>query len=273
MAGVASSFTFNKLGENSASTTNPLNPQQTAATTMGSAFSDTLFSSTLSSQPTGATVTSSAPSISISSTNPLQPQKTGFSSGLKPFKPSSSFGAALLESLPPIPSEPTTPGEAPQPTQNGGANVGQGLSGGIGSQPTGMPSGFGGLNSQPTGAFGSSLTGIGSQPAGALTSQPTGAFGVLGKSPGVGLRPQMTGTAGGANPFRVSMFPMTTGLSSTFGNGNNAPPVPSFLGSSTTGIGSSQFGMSTSNSAPSFSTNQFGQQPQQPQQNGGASLI
>lgn len=272
MAGVASSFTFNKPGENSTSMTKPLNPQQTATTTTGSAFSDTLFSSTLSSQPTGATVTSSAPSISISSANPLQPQKTGFSSGLKPFKPSSSFGAALLESLPPIPSEPTTPGETPQSTQNGNPNASQGLSSGLGSQPTGMP-GFGGLNSQPTGAFGSSLTGIGSQPTGALNSQPTGAFSALGKAPGVGLRPQMTGTAGGANPFRASMFPMTTGLSSAFGNGNNAPPMPSFLGSSPTGVGGPQFGMSTSNSAPSFSTGQFGQQPQQQQQNGSASLI
>ncbi|EPT01060.1 hypothetical protein FOMPIDRAFT_1036411 [Fomitopsis schrenkii] len=269
MTGVASSFTFNKPGENFASTAKSLNPQQTASTTTGSAFSDTLFSSALSSQPTGATITSSAPSISISSANPLQPQKTGFSSGLKPFKPSSSFGAALFESLPPIPqSAPTTPGESPNPAQNGNTSSSQG----VGTQSTGLPSGFGGFNSQPTGAFGSSLTGISSQPTGALNSHPTGPFGALGKSPGVGLRPQMTGAAGGANPFRASMFPMTTGLSNAFGNGNNAP-MPSFHGSSATGVGNPQFGMSTSNSTPSFSTNQFGQPQQQQQQNGSASLI
>ncbi|KAH9839938.1 ANTH-domain-containing protein [Rhodofomes roseus] len=290
MANVASSFTFNKPGENSSSTAFSLNPQQTASTTTGSTFSDSLFSSSMSSQPTGATVTSSAPSISVSHANPLQPQKTGFNSGLKAFKPSSSFGAALLESLPPIPqSAPTTPGETPQtnspfPTQNGNANQGQsGSTSGLGTQPTGFSSGLGGLNSQPTGAFGSSLTGLGSQPTGALNSQPTGAFGALGKSPGSGLRPQMTGTAGGANPFRASMFPMTTGLSGgNFGSANGAGPTPSFLGSSPTGVGNSQFGMSSSSSAPSFGNTQFGlgqdasklqQQQQQQQQNGSASLI
>ncbi|KAI0734036.1 ANTH domain-containing protein [Fomitopsis betulina] len=269
MTGVASSFTFNKPGENFASTANPLNPQQTASTMTSSAFSDSLFS-TLSSQPTGATATSSAPSISVSSANPLQPQKTGFA-GLKAFKPSSSFGAALLESLPPIPqSAPTTPGGSPYPAQNSNTSSSPGL----GTQPTGLSSGFGGFNSQPTGAFGSSLTGIGSQPTGALNSQPTGAFSTLGKSPGVGLRPQMTG---GANPFRASMFPMATGLSNTSGNGNNS----AFDASSTKGVSNPQFSISASNSMPSFSTGQYGQPQQQPQQqqqqqqqqNGSASLI
>ncbi|KZT65781.1 ANTH-domain-containing protein [Daedalea quercina L-15889] len=277
MAGVASSFTFNKPGENSASPTSPLNPQQTASTTTGSTFSNP-FSSPLSTQPTGATATSSTPSISVSA-NTLQPQKTGFSSGLKPFKPSSSFGAALLESLPPIPqSAPTTPGETtptntPFATQNGNVSTSQGPSGStFGTQPMGLASG---LNSQPTGAFGSSLTGLGSQPTGSLNSQPTGAFSALGKSPGVGLRPQMTGATGGANPFRASMFPMSTGLASgNFGgSANGSAPMPSFLNSSTTGAGSSQFGMSSSLGAPSFGSTQIGQPQQKQQQNGSTSLI
>ncbi|PCH44102.1 ANTH-domain-containing protein [Wolfiporia cocos MD-104 SS10] len=259
MSNVASSFTFNTPGESNGTTgsTSPLLPQPTST---GSTFSDSLFSS-LSSQPTGATATSFGSSTSL-----LQPQKTGFG-GLKPFKPSSSFGAALLESLPPIPqSAPTTPGETPQssltsPTQNG-------------TTSNGLP----GMNSQQNSA-------LGSQPTGAFGSQPTGAFGSLGKSPGVGLRPQMTGSAGAANPFRATMFTATSSATSSgFGAGNAG--MPSFLTSTPTGggLGSSLFGAGNSGTgAPPFSPGQFGAlggmgqnassfQPQQ-QQNGSASLI
>lgn len=83
----------------------PLSSQNTSTTLNGSSFSDSVFSS-LSSQTTGATTISSAPSPGMSG---LKPHLTGLS-GLKPFKPTSSFGASLLESLPPIPgSAPTTP--------------------------------------------------------------------------------------------------------------------------------------------------------------------
>ncbi|KAI8985698.1 ANTH domain-containing protein [Trametes punicea] len=273
MASVASSFSFSDskptstptASQQGSSFTSPLAAQPTSSTTSGSTFSDTLFSS-LSSQPTGATSASTGtPSISISSAagkTPLRSQTTGFS-GLKPFKPSSSFGAALLESLPPIPSAPSTPA-ASTPSSNLGSTST------ISSQPTGFP----GLSSQPTGLGTSSL--------------------------GVGLRPQATGAAGVANPFRASMFPISGNPTGTFG-GSGA--TGSLLGStgttSSVGTGGSVLGGAGSSlstpfslgtnptGAPSaFAGSSFGfgggfgqtqgqtqqQQPQQ-QQGGTASLI
>ncbi|KAI0282423.1 ANTH domain-containing protein [Russula brevipes] len=144
----------------------------TATTTTGSTSSDPLFSS-FGGQPTGSTALSSQPTGA-----PLRPQATGFNAGMKTFKPTSSFGASLLEALPPIPqSAPTTPA----------------LGGGPG--------------------FGSSL-GLGAQPTGFPTSGGLSAFG--GSSVGVGLRPQATGLgvgAGVANPFRASIFTPGVGAS------------------------------------------------------------
>ncbi|KZT07476.1 ANTH-domain-containing protein [Laetiporus sulphureus 93-53] len=276
MASVASSFTFNKLGEpnDNPSAMSPLNPQPTSlpSSTTGSTFSNSLFSS-LSSQPTGMTNNTSLGSPTMG-TSALQPQKTGGLSGLRPFKPSSSFGAALLESLPPIPSAPSTP--QPQfssPTSNGAAATsglmfGGGLNG-LNTQQTG----FGGLNSQPTGAFSTQLpnsfnsqsTGaFGSQQNSALTRQPTGALGNLGQSTvGVGLRPQMTGSAGAANPFRATMFANSTGMTGgPFGAGagfTNQPPPPLPTSQSNPGLGNSPFGMNGSAPGmPSFAAGQFG---------------
>ncbi|KAK0467183.1 ANTH domain-containing protein [Desarmillaria tabescens] len=213
ISGVASSFAFKPSGSDGkpASSSNFLNSQNTSTTSAGSTFSDTLWSS-LSSQPTGATNASSSPSISL--TPSLKSQPTGFP-GLKPFKPSSSFGASLLESLPPIPqSAPTTP-----------AVTGNGTSANL---PSGSPA------SQQTGAFPFNTQSAGSLPGsqnqnnlnpgtqplgmGALNSQPTGAFSALGQprsTLGVGLRPQMTGSV--ANPFRASSVNgLTTGGASLF---------------------------------------------------------
>lgn len=235
MANIASSFA---LGNNDSSKpgstfTSPLTSQPTSSTMTGSAFSDTLFSS-LSSQPTGATSASSAPSISVSPAGgaPLQRQATGFS-GLKPFKPSSSFGAALLDSLPPIPSAPSTPGGSP-PSSNPGST--------ITSQTTGFP----GLSGQPTG---------------------------VGPSLGVGLRPQATGALGGANPFRASMFttssspnPAGAGLGTTPSFLGSTSPPPTGTGGGVTGSGfgstTSSFGFgglgTSTTGAPSFGTGTFG---------------
>jgi hypothetical protein len=190
ISSVASSFT--SVGKPSANTTDmpPSLPSFTSSgplfsqnTSTGSTFSDSLFSSY--SQPTGATTTSSASSpVSL----PLKPHLTG----LKPFKPSSSFGASLLESLPPIPgSAPVTPGTtgAPNPGRNAS----------LGNSPAPTTFGFGTLSSQLTGATGGFGTPLG------------------GSTLGAGLRPQMTG-GGAANPFRASMM----GLSTT------SPGVPSF---------------------------------------------
>jgi len=239
MSSIASSFSSKKpetsptTGQSAFSSSGPLNYQNTSTTTTGSTFSDSLFSSSLSTQPTGATNTSSSPSISFTGAAPLKSQSTGFS-GLKPFKPSSSFGASLLESLPPIPgSAPTTPAVTGAPSSttspNGltNGNFGGGLNGGLGSQPTGLGqmSAFGGSNG-------------------------------MGSTLGQGLRPQMTG--GGANPFRASMFSATP-------NGTSVPPMPTGLGgrggAGGRGMGGNMFGSSFQTGNP------------QNQQQHGASLI
>ncbi|KAH8103846.1 ANTH-domain-containing protein [Cristinia sonorae] len=250
MSSIASSFTFDK--PSSPTATSPLRGLDTGATsstTTGSTFSSSLFSS-LSPQATATSTSTSpngfTPSISISSaggTQPLQSQPTGFG-GIKPFKPSSSFGAALLESLPETPNgigNSSSLGTSPSATGNPGTN---GLSG------------FGNNPSQP---FASSLT------------------------TGVGLRPQATGLAGAANPFRASMFPATTnptgpfgglgGPSSAFGNSN---PFPSSLGTTPTGFmggvgANNMFGGSAFGAGQDANKGQ--QQQQQQQQNGHASLI
>nr|GAT53584.1 predicted protein [Mycena chlorophos] len=154
-----------------------------------------------------------APSpLSLSSTtapSALSAQPTGLSGG---FKPSSSFGASLLSTLPTIPGSPASPpagvtaqstglfGSAttttPSNTSALGSNPslglgGSGLTGGLGTNPTGFGAGTG-LSSTMTG-FGAGNA-FGAQPP-ATTTAPTSSL-------GVGLRPQMTG---GPNPFRASM--------------------------------------------------------------------
>ncbi|KIK61616.1 hypothetical protein GYMLUDRAFT_42631 [Collybiopsis luxurians FD-317 M1] len=287
MSGIASSFASQKAENAPASTqstfspsftSGPLSSQNTSTTTSGSAFSDSLFSSSLSTQPTGATTTSSTPSISLTGAAPLKSQATGFG-GLKPFKPSSSFGASLLESLPPIPgSSPATPAVTGSPSTSPLGGLG---TNGLGSSVTGLPNGTG-LNSGFTGGL---TGGLGGQPTGLpQASSFTGAAGMgqstglggqssmlgnsngMGSTLGSGLRPQMTG--GGANPFRASMF-------STAGNGVPAVPAmptgisglggPTNMSKPSSLMGSSMFGSSFQTGHPQQ------QQPQQQQQ--GASLI
>ncbi|KAI4518092.1 ANTH-domain-containing protein, partial [Schizophyllum commune Loenen D] len=202
MSSVASSFAksdqSNGQNNNASSSlfsgASSLNPQNTS-TTITTTTSASLFSHAtgISSQPTGLT------SQPTGASGGLRPQTTGFQSSLKPFKPSSSFGASLLESLPPIPgSSPATPAVT-------------------GSQPNGLANGQAGNGSSQfsmhtsSGSLGGSSSGPGS-----------------GATTGVGLRPQMTG---GANPFRPqTMFAL---------GGSGAPPMPSFnaggLGSQPTG--------------------------------------
>ncbi|KAJ7812037.1 ANTH domain-containing protein [Mycena olivaceomarginata] len=96
--------------------------------------------------------------------SPVASQPTG--SAVKAFKPSSSFGASLLETLPPIPgSAPGTP-----------AITGAGAPPNMGAQQTGFFGGGGGgaATTNPTGAFGG-----GGGFGGAATS-PTGGFGGTG---------------------------------------------------------------------------------------------
>ncbi|TRM60781.1 ANTH domain-containing protein [Schizophyllum amplum] len=245
ISSVASSFAFDKKPDTSNNGTSSslfnssaLNPQNTSTTIMTqttTTFSDSLFSHAtgVSSQPTGA---SSA----------LKPQITGFQSSLKPFKPSSSFGASLLESLPPIPgSNPGTPAVTGQP--NGQANSG------AGSSPFSMHTSSGSLGSSAMGAGGMGQATPGT-----------------GSSLGVGLRPQMTG---GANPFRPQTISGSTG---GFGGGMASQPTGAFgaLGSQPTGafggMGSQPTGafggMSGSFGQSAFGQSPFGQPQQQQQQ-------
>ncbi|KAG8926056.1 hypothetical protein FRC00_003318 [Tulasnella sp. 408] len=205
----------------------PLTSQDTATT--NSTFS--AFPSTLSSTLTGSTNATSVSSF-------LKPQSTGIGgSGLKPFKPTSSFGASLLESLPPIPqgtavSPPTSSSPPPNPITSPATTTA--------ANPT-ATTGFGGsLTSQPTGfpSFGSSLgSGLG------------GSTGLAG-----GLQPQATG----ANPFRASMFgsPPT----SPFGALNASSTQNSGVASNPTGLGASLFAGKTG-TTPSFGTSLFSSQP------------
>ena len=87
---------FNALGSGTSAST----PTSTTTAT-GSTFSDSLFGS-VNVQPTGSTAFSNSQPTG----SPLRPQATGYSAGIKAFKPSSTFGASLLESLPPISATP-----------------------------------------------------------------------------------------------------------------------------------------------------------------------
>ncbi|KAF8493258.1 ANTH domain-containing protein [Russula emetica] len=266
---------FTSLGSSSTSASTP------TTTATGSTFSDSLLSS-FGVQPTGSTALSSQPTGA-----PLRPQATGFNGGVKAFKPTSSFGASLLEALPPIPqSEATTPAASASvspPAWTSGTN-GVSAPGGVG-----LGAGFGGVTSSTTGfgtvtsgapGFGTGLSGVSSPTTGVGTAGLGGSFGLfaqqtssptaspgLGSSVGVGLRPQATGFGvglGAANPFRASA--MTPGMGSAAGTHPPFNPVnvnagPNFF-SQPTGV-------------PSFGQSLFvgAQTDASKQQSGTASLI
>ncbi|KAH9967533.1 ANTH domain-containing protein [Russula dissimulans] len=225
---------FTSLG--SSSTTTALSPSLTETATTGSTFSTSLFSSP-GGQSTGSTVLSSQPTGA-----PFRSQTTGFGGGVKAFKPTSSFGASLLEALPPIPqSAPTTPetgaasAAASPPSGTSGTNgIGLPAGMGLGASFSGVSSpaigggpltnggtGFGssvGFATQPTGL--SAVKGVNGTGSGGLTALGAGSY------LGVGLRPQATGVGlGAANPFRASMMTPNAGSSAgafpAFANGNS----------------------------------------------------
>ncbi|KAH7335185.1 ANTH domain-containing protein [Rhizoctonia solani] len=242
MSSIASSFAFGNNDATPKPEIKPLDPQATATSSFsgssmfsaqptGSSFSSistTPFGSSSTTSPfnLGSTSPFNSSSTSLfgassgSTTTPsLVPQVTGFGgSNVKPFKPTSSFGAELMDNFPGAKTD--------SPSLSFGSSFGSGLSSqatGLGSQSTGLSSQSTGLGSQPTG-LSSQPTGLSFQSTGfgtsafggGLSSQPTGAF-------GGGLQPQATG---GANPFRASMFnSLGNGPTSTPGTGSN--PFPS----------------------------------------------
>lgn len=239
ISSVASSFAFGNKphasgSQPSAFSAQPvgaLNAQSTVASTISSGVSDSTWPSSLSSQPTGTTNTSA------SSVAPIKSQITGFA-GLKPFKPMSSFGASLMESLPPIPDSSSV---TPQHTMTSTGAV---------------PSATGTLL---TGGFSSRTSST--KPF--MTSQMTGAIGTFGSGStvGQGLRPQMTGGSA-ANPFRASMIGLSNTAVSTI------PPVPSLP---TSTLSSHSFGSNLFSGTGTFGSNSTIRQ--NPQQQNGASLI
>ncbi|CCA67480.1 hypothetical protein PIIN_01309 [Serendipita indica DSM 11827] len=296
MSSVASAFALsdpNKPDAAASSTPSQIVPNLTAQTTSTTALSDSF--SNLSFAPSTATSNTTPSIITTAPFSPLQPQATGFA-GIKPFKPTSSFGASLLESLPSSTTTSAAPSAATSPITGPGSTA-TGTSGSQlslpsftlpgGSSPTSTtPGASGALNSQPTGisAFSSSLNATGTTTGASL-------FGVNGSTPGatstvgVGLRPQMTG-GGGINPFRVSMAG-----GSQFGTGAQQPPMPSLAPNMTgftgmqqgSSMGSNLFSGASSGFKPTLATIpsftgafpntnlQAGQQQQQQQQH--ASLI
>ncbi|KAM5544240.1 hypothetical protein V8D89_001900 [Ganoderma adspersum] len=275
MASVATSFAFDSSKPTGATQNpstggfSPLASQPTSSTTSGSTFSDSLFSS-LSTQPTGATAltnSTGAPSISISSAGgasaPLQRQQTGFG-GIKPFKPSSSFGAALLESLPPIPSQPSTPAGSP-PASNPGSSITSQSTGfpGFGSQPTGL---VGGLRPQATGMLG------GANPFRAsMFSTDASASAGAGAGAGFGATPSFLSSTTTTATATTSFGSTSSGLgqsTSPFnlgsgGLGTNATGAPSAFGSGSFGLSSGFGGLGGMNGMNDPSKQQ--QQPQQQQ--------
>jgi len=158
----------------------------------------------------------------------LKPQTTGFA-GLKPFKPSSSFGAALMESLPSIPSSQTqinnqTPSSIQPQNTATPSSVGAQGSSTMASPLTGA------LNAQPNGSTSTPFTS-------ALTTQQTGGTGSLGSSFS-GLNVQQTGTTPsfGTGNFTSTLSSQQTGPAGPFGASTSTPSAtgtsstPSTLG-------------------------------------------
>jgi len=177
MASVASSFNKPAEKQNDFSSSSFLSSQNTSTTTTSSNMSDSLFSQQtgISSQPTGISQQQTGTQFQS-----LKPQMTGFS-GLKAFKPSSSFGASLMESLPPIPgSAPATPagagselGSQPSGGFGGGSALGQGLR----PQMTGGPNPFRASMMPNFGSSPMNGTFPGNNASSGTFGSPSGAFG------------------------------------------------------------------------------------------------
>ena len=307
MSNVASDFAVLNFGNNKPAM-NTLSPQMTS-TTNSSFTTDTFFSS-VSSQPTGAT-TSTIPSISAQPTSGLTPSTTGLGTftGLKTFKPSSSFGASLLESLPPIPgSGPTTPSvtsenqgqlgqglgspqssavSSPGPTTTTSTTFGglgglgtSGLNSGLGnqSQQNGLSStlGGGGLNTQPT------VLGALNSPQQHTTGLGTG-LGTNGLGTGFGSNLSST-TGTGAGGMGAGLSPQMTGApgvvnpfrTTTFPGSTSTPGLGSIGSGLGGGLGTGPSFGGYSGGLGGFGGTPFGQNPTNqphPQQQQQGSLI
>ena len=246
MSSVASSFAQSPASSTLTSQPTGL-PQltvQNTSTTTTSGFSDAFSALSLNTATPLTTGTTFTSSPGLNTSGPLQPQATGFA-GLKPFKPTSAFGASLMESLPTVPGS-----GAATPSGQGSPNLGPSNSASTleTSSSTTVPSfsidgptttqtWLGALNAQPTGL--TSLSGPSSL-SGMSPLDPNLRGGGT-STVGVGLRPQLTGTA---NPFRASMVsPQMTGTPFSPASGSGISTGASSFGGGAGGIGSSIGGL------------------------------
>ncbi|BEJ15286.1 hypothetical protein CspHIS471_0410530 [Cutaneotrichosporon sp. HIS471] len=237
----------------------PLSSSSSTAAKPSSAMGDIASAFAMDKQPGQDDFFSQFNSLSVMDSNAnvnsgsggfLQPQRTGVGgSAIKPFKPTSSFGAQLEQSLPPIPEPggvtspgangvgtqatgfPFNSGSGPSSPGAGGATLGEQATGfpfsaGLGTLSTGFP---GGLGAQSPGSAQSPAAGVPAPstgfPFGGLNAQPTGfqptsSFGQQlaaqhTQNPGAQLQRQNTGS----NPFRGVGGPGVTG-SGPFGAGS-----------------------------------------------------
>jgi len=260
----------------------------TATSSTGSTSSNPLFSS-FGGQSTGSTFLPSQPTGA-----PLRPQTTGYTAGVKAFKPTSSFGASLLEALPPIPqSEPSTPALDAASTATTSPSFGTtGTTGvrtlagvGLGASLSGVSSPTIGLGTGTSGGAGLGSFGLAAQPT---SFSPTGAGMGMGTGTGgttafgggsslgvgVGLGPQATGLGlGAANPFRASMMTPGVGGGVGTGAGTGAGTFPAF--NTTNASASTGLFLQRTGAPPSFGQSLFmgAQTDASKQQNGAAQLI
>ncbi|KZV91520.1 ANTH-domain-containing protein [Exidia glandulosa HHB12029] len=170
------------------------------------------FASGLPPVPETSAITNSLAGLSFGSSSggsgspsALQSQPTGFS-GLKPFKPTSSFGASLVDSLPPV----SSPSSA----------------GGVSSQPTG----FSGFNAQPTGASPFSQGTNGASSASSMTTGSSTASSTPFSSVS-GLPSISSATTTGNSSMFSSSFganglqPQNTAMPFSNGNGSASKPL------------------------------------------------
>ena len=256
MSSVASSFALgnNEPGRNPASSTLTWQPPQLTAqntsTTATSGFSDAFSALSLNSPAPSTTGTAVTSVSGLSTSGPLQPQATGFT-GLKPFKPTSAFGASLMESLPTVPGS-----GAATPSGQGSPKLGTSyspstLEASSTTSTLAVPSfsvdgpkttqtGLSMLNTQPTGFTGLS----GPSPMGGMNFLDPSLRGGGTSTVGVGLRPQPTGTA---NPFRASMMsPQMTGMPFSPTSGSGMSTGASLFGGGAGAMGSSFAGLTGS---------------------------
>ncbi len=251
MSSVASSFSLgnhepNKNPAFSTLTSQPtgLPPftSQNTSTTTTSGFSDAFSALSLNSSAPSTTGTAFTSVSGLNMNGPLQPQATGFV-GLKPFKPTSAFGASLMDALPTVPgSGAATPSGQGSP-KLGSSNSALTLETSSGNSTLTVPS-FGMDGSMATqtwqsavNAQGTGLTGLSGPPSlGVMNPLDLNLRGGGASTVGVGLRPQQTGTA---NPFRASMIsPQMTGLPFSPTSGSGMSTGASLFGGGTGGIGS-----------------------------------